>query len=84
MSGYAVTGRAGRTGYLQRVAVHPAARHRGVGRTLVVDALRWLHRRGSAGALVNTQLDNMAALGLYESCGFRRLPVGLCVLGRTL
>jgi len=33
---------------------------------------------------VNTQLDNDAALALYESSGFRRLPVGLCVLGRTL
>jgi ribosomal protein S18 acetylase RimI-like enzyme len=84
VSGYAVTGHAGRRGYLQRVAVHPASRQRGFGRALVVDALRWLRRRASARALVNTQLDNTAALALYESCGFRRLPVGLCVLGRTL
>jgi len=25
-----------------------------------------------------------AALALYESCGFARLPVGLCVLDRNL
>jgi hypothetical protein len=33
---------------------------------------------------VNTQWDNEVALALYQSCGFRRLPVGLSVLGRTL
>jgi len=84
ISGYAVTGRSGRTGYLQRIAVHADARRRGHGRALVADALRWLSRRSVDRALVNTQLDNDAALALYESSGFRRLPVGLCVLGRTL
>lgn len=84
ISGYAVTGRAGDQGYLQRVAVHPEARHRGFGQALVIDALRWLRRRAAKRALVNTQLDNTAAISLYESCGFRRLPAGLCVLGRAL
>jgi ribosomal protein S18 acetylase RimI-like enzyme len=84
IAGYAVTGRAGRNGYLQRVAVHSVARRRGYGRGLVADALCWLRRRSIDRALVNTQLDNSAALALYESCGFRRLPVGLCVLGRAL
>ncbi len=84
ISGYAVTGRSGRTGYLQRIAVRARARRRGYGRALVADALRWLSRRSVDRALVNTQLENDAALALYESCGFRRLPVGLCVLGRTL
>jgi ribosomal protein S18 acetylase RimI-like enzyme len=84
VSGYAVTGRAGQQGYLQRLAVHPEARKCGIGRTLVVDALSWLRRRASRRALVNTQFDNAAALALYESCGFRRLPVGLSVLGRSL
>jgi ribosomal protein S18 acetylase RimI-like enzyme len=84
ISGYAVTGRSGRTGYLQRIAVHADARRRGYGRALVADTLRWLSRRSVDRALVNTQLGNDAALALYESSGFRRLPVGLCVLGRTL
>jgi ribosomal-protein-alanine N-acetyltransferase len=84
ISGYAVTGRAGDHGYLQRVAVHPEARQLGFGRALVIDALRWLRRRAAKRALVNTQLDNTAAISLYESCGFRRLPAGLCVLGRAL
>ncbi len=81
---YAITGRAGRRGYLQRVAVHPVARRRGWGRTLVIDALRWLDRHDVTRALVNTQWENRSALALYESCGFRRLPVGLCVLDRAL
>jgi ribosomal protein S18 acetylase RimI-like enzyme len=81
---YAITGRAGRQGYLQRVAVHPDARRRGWGSALVVDALRWLRRHDARRALVNTQWTNAGALSLYESCGFRRLPVGLCVLERSL
>jgi ribosomal protein S18 acetylase RimI-like enzyme len=82
--GYAITGRAGRRGYLQRIAVRPDARRCGWGRALVVDALRWLGRYDTRRALVNTQWENHAAVALYESCGFRRLPVGLCVLDRAL
>jgi len=81
---YAITGRAGRRGYLQRVAVHPDVRRAGWGRTLVLDALVWLRRHDTQRALVNTQWTNDGALALYESCGFRRLPVGLCVLDRDL
>lgn len=81
---YAITGRAGRQGYLQRVAVHPDARRTGCGRTVVADGLRWLRRHRVTRALVNTQLDNAAALSLYGSCGFVALPTGLCVMGRAL
>jgi ribosomal protein S18 acetylase RimI-like enzyme len=84
IAGYAITGRAGRNGYLQRLAVDPTARRLGFGRALVYDALHWLHRHDVSRTLVNTQLDNARAVALYESCGFRRLPAGLCVLGRDL
>ena len=77
---YAVTGRARRRGFLQRLAVHPDHRRRGLGRALVVDALRWLRRWRVEKAVVNTQLGNEAALALYESLGFRREPSGLSVL----
>ncbi len=83
-SAYAITGRAGRQGYLQRIAVHPDDRRLGWGHGLVLDALRWLRRHDVRRALVNTQWTNDGAVALYESCGFRRLPVGLCVLDRTL
>ncbi len=81
---YAVSGRAGRHGYLQRLAVHPSARGHGWGRTLVADALTWLRRHSVRRTVVNTQLANESALALYEACGFERLPVGLNVLGRDL
>ncbi len=78
--GYAITGRAGRHGFLQRLAVHPTWQRRGIGRALVVDGLVWLHRRGVERAAVNTQLENRRALALYEALGFKREPRGLSVL----
>jgi ribosomal protein S18 acetylase RimI-like enzyme len=82
--GYAVTGRAGPRGYLQRLAVHPAAQRSGVGTALVADALRWLRRWGGREVLVNTQEDNGGAVSLYEHLGFRRQPDGLAVLERPI
>lgn len=80
VTGYAITGRAGRRGYLQRLAVAPRSRRTGVATALVVDGLRWLKWRGVDRAVVNTQPQNQAALDLYERLGFRRQPVGLAVL----
>ena len=82
--GYAVAGRAGHRGYLQRVAVHPDQAGRGLGRILVTDALSWLASRGTRRAVVNTQEGNATALALYEALGFRPEPAGLDVLGAPL
>ncbi len=84
VAAYAITGQAGGTGYLQRVAVHPRSQRCGWGRALVADALRWLWSLGTTRAYVNTQLGNDAAVRLYESAGFTTLPSGLCVLAREL
>lgn len=81
---YAIAGRAGREGFLQRLAVHPERQGHGMGRALVLDVLRWLRRRGATTVLVNTHVDNDVALGLYADLGFRRLPDGLVVLERHL
>ncbi len=78
--GYAVTGRAGGRGYLQRLAVDPVAQGRGIGTSLINDCLRWLHRKGVGMALVNTQERNARALELYERHGFVRQREGLIVL----
>jgi ribosomal protein S18 acetylase RimI-like enzyme len=82
--GYGLFGRAERTGYVQRLAVHPDAQGSGLGLALLCDGLRWMRLRGARSAFVNTQDDNARALQLYERAGFQRLPVGLCVLGRDL
>ena len=80
--GYAITGRSGRNGYLQRLAVDPLQQGRGVGRALVVDGLRWLSRWRAEQCVVNTQWGNEVALGLYERVGFHRLPQALAVLSK--
>ncbi len=84
VSAYAVTGRAGDRGYIQRLAVRPDEQRRGIGTALVADSLRWLRRRGAHLALVNTQERNTGALALYLACGFTPEPTGLTVLARPL
>lgn len=82
--GYTVTGRAGRRGYVQRLAVHPDYRRLGIARALVLDGLRWLRRWRVENAVVNTQQTNDGAAALYEAMGFRREPSGLSVLSADL
>ena len=82
--GYAICGRAGRRGFVQRLAVDPARHGSGVGRALVLDGLGWLRRRGVDRVVVNTQEANRRALELYERLGFRRQPGGLAVLKKHL
>lgn len=83
-TGYALFGRAGERGYLQRLAVHPDAQGQGLGTRLVVDGLRWLRRRRVTEVLVNTQESNTHAVDVYEHLGFRHRPGGLAVLHAEL
>jgi ribosomal protein S18 acetylase RimI-like enzyme len=82
--GYAVCGRAGHRGYVQRLAVDPAVQGRGVGAALLADGLRWLRRWGARDALVNTQEGNERSLRLYQRAGFVLQPDGLAVLRLSL
>jgi ribosomal protein S18 acetylase RimI-like enzyme len=84
VSGYAVWGRAGPRGYLQRLAVDPDVQGRGAGTSLIADGLTWLRKRGASRAFVNTQEANERALLLYERTGFRRQRDGLAVLRLAL
>ena len=77
---FAISGAAAGQGYLQRLAVAPEHQGQGHGRALVVDALAWMAARRLSHALVNTAVGNGAALGLYESQGFHRLPEQLVVM----
>lgn len=83
-AGYAICGRSGHRGFVQRLAVHPAYQGTGTGRRLLLDGLHWLAARGATSAAVNTQEGNDAALSLYLSTGFREEPVGLSVLSTGL
>jgi GNAT superfamily N-acetyltransferase len=69
----AISGAAGRTGYLQRLAVRPEMQRQGLGAALVADALAWMQSLGLAEVLVNTGVGNRPALELYERLGFVRL-----------
>lgn len=82
--GYAVAGRAGPQGFLQRLAVDPDHQGAGLGSALVHDALHWMRRRGARVAWVNTQEANGRALALYEHLGFHPAEHHLTVLARSL
>ena len=82
--GYAVCGRAGPRGYVQRLAVHPDVQGRGIGVALLYDGLRWLRRWGARDALVNTQEGNDRSLRLYHRAGFLLQADGLAVLEISL
>lgn len=77
--GFLISGRAGRTGYVQRLAVHPVAHRRGVATDLLLDSLHWMRHARVTRVFVNTHVDNVAALSLYRAHGFVELPERLRV-----
>ena len=81
---YAVSGRDGRNGYIQRLAVSPEHQHRGYGSALAGDSLRWMARWRVHRALVNTHVGNDAALALYRRLGFVDLSDRLHVYERRI
>ena len=81
---YAISGRDGRNGYIQRLAVSPARQHQGHGVNLVTDSLRWMARWRVQRALVNTHVGNDAALALYHRLGFTDLNDRLHVYERRM
>lgn len=57
-------------GLIEPLAVDPKCRGRGIGRTLLTQALTRLNGAGGTKALVNVEPENAAARALYRSCGF--------------
>ncbi len=84
MVAFSISGRAGRSGYVQRLAVDPSARRRGFAQLLLDDAVRWMQRRDVVEVMVNTAADNRPALSLYESIGFEQQLGSLLILERPL
>ena len=83
-----------KTGHLEPVGTHRDFRRRGLARAVVLHAMRQMQGQGMTLVTVNHLSDNIAALRLYESIGFRKryetfgfrrsLPAGwnwTCVLG---
>lgn len=84
VTGFALSGAAADSGYLQRIAVAPDHRRLGIARDLVVDALAWMYATDRRRCLVNTGVDNDAALALYDRLGFERLDDVLTIAERRL
>ena len=81
---YSVSGRDGRDGYIQRLAVSPDHQKRGYGFALLTDSMRWMARWRVQRALVNTHIGNDAALALYHRLGFTDLSDRLHVFERRI
>ena len=79
-AGY-LTCQSGGEGKIDLVAVAESAQGKGLGRALVLEALRWFAERPLPAVSVVTQGDNAAARSLYERCGFRTRSEQVCFHG---
>lgn len=68
--GYASLLATAETADVQRIAVRPDWRRRGVGRRLLRALLHQAHQRGCQEALLEVRADNAAAIAMYEEAGF--------------
>lgn len=88
MDGQAVGYCAGDVNYGQgqviRLVVHPRWQGRGIGRYMLVQAMRHFFEQGLSVVTLNTQADNWPARHLYESLGFRHIGVDVPALVKRL
>jgi ribosomal protein S18 acetylase RimI-like enzyme len=64
-------------GQIGLLGVKSEARGRGLGKSLVAEALRWFAGRGTAEVTVVTQARNLAAQQVYQKAGFQTWAVQL-------
>lgn len=60
---------------LKRMFVDPAARGAGVGRAIVGELERWAIEQGYRAAVLETGVEQHAAIALYERRGYARIPL---------
>jgi len=58
-------------GQVRRLLVHPEHRQRGIGTRLVEAALRFCADRGYVKVVLDTEVDQSAAISLFKRCGFQ-------------
>src|SRR5688572_727806 len=75
VAGYAAFRRGAGDAELLRLAVEPAVRRRGVGRSLTERGLEILRAEGCAACHLEVRTGNAAAIALYEGLGFDRVAV---------
>jgi ribosomal protein S18 acetylase RimI-like enzyme len=63
--------------YIDFIGVEPACRGKGVGRSLLLEALRWGRARSRRNAALTVRQDREDALSLYRQCGFSQLSAGV-------
>ena len=62
-----------REGAIQNLGVHPECRNLGIGKTLLLHALRGFRAAGCMFANLEVTVQNTAAIRLYERYGFQRV-----------
>ncbi len=82
LAGFAITatGISGNYAHLIRIATGSAYRGQGIGRQLVIDAIRYARDLNAPGLALNTQASNRVSRSLYESLGFRQTGHALSVM----
>ena len=73
--GFGVVGIAADQAEIESLAVSPAARRQGIGRSLCEALMRWARMRGASRALLEVRMSNHTARALYESLGFCEVAV---------
>lgn len=70
VAGTVMAGYEGHRGWINYLAVDPAARRRGIGRALIAEAERLLRERGCPKINLQVRAENREALAFYERIGF--------------
>lgn len=72
--GFAIAIREEDDGLIAEVGVIPQFRRQGIGTFLTLKALQRLKERGFKQAFLGVDLQNAAAISLYEKLGFEKVP----------
>jgi ribosomal protein S18 acetylase RimI-like enzyme len=70
--GYQISTSTSLGGHLARLAVLPQYHNKGVGFAILHDVLTEFKKRGARSVTVNTQINNLSSLALYEKACFHR------------